>query len=63
MTENSKSTLGDFVGYGVSIGSIIGTIVGVLLENPGAGWVVGMISGSLMGLFVGRRKVYDSVEI
>ena len=63
MTEKSEITLGDFIGYGVSIGSIIGTILGVLLENPGIGWIVGMISGSLFGLFIGRRKVYDSVEV
>ena len=63
VAENSKSTMGDFIGYGVSIGSIMGTIIGVLLENPGTGFVVGMITGFLFGFFLGRRKEYDSIEI
>jgi uncharacterized protein YqgC (DUF456 family) len=63
MENKSKYTLGDFIGYGISIGSIIGTVVGVFLENPGGGWIIGMISGSLAGLIVGRKKVYHSVEL
>ena len=63
MANKSKYTLGDFVGYGVSIGSIVGTIAGVFLENPGGGWIIGMISGSLVGLIIGRKKLYRSVEL
>jgi uncharacterized membrane protein len=57
MDSKSKYTLADFIGYGVSIGSIIGTIVGIFLESPGSGWVIGMISGSLAGLILGRKKL------
>ena len=60
MTEKSKFTLGDFIGYGVSIGSIIGAIAGVFLKNPGGGWILGMIIGSLTGLIFGLKKVYHS---
>ena len=63
MEKKSKFTLGDFIGYDVSIGSILGPIVGVFIENPGGGWAIGMICGSLAGLIVGRKKVYRSVKL
>jgi F0F1-type ATP synthase membrane subunit c/vacuolar-type H+-ATPase subunit K len=50
----SKITLGDCLGWGIGLGSIFGTIIGILLENPGAGWLVGMISaGWLVGMISG----------
>jgi uncharacterized membrane protein len=52
----SKITLGDCLGWGVGLGSIFGTIIGILLENPGAGWLVGMISGAALGLIFNRLR-------
>lgn len=50
----TKMSLGDCLGWGIGLGSIAGTIVGILLENPGAGWLLGMISGATMGLIFSR---------
>ena len=55
----SKITLGDCLGWGIGLGSIFGTIVGILLENPGAGWLLGMISGAAFGLIYNRIKTVN----
>jgi uncharacterized membrane protein len=52
----STITLGDCLGCGVGLGSIFGTIIGILLENPGAGWFLGMISGAAVGLIFNRLR-------
>ena len=52
----SKISLGDCLGCGIGLGSIFGTIIGILLENPGAGWLLGMISGATLGLIFNRLK-------
>ncbi len=52
----SKIALGDCLGWGIGLGSIFGTIAGILLENPGAGWLLGMISGAAFGLIFNRIK-------
>jgi uncharacterized membrane protein len=52
----SKISLGDCLGCGIGLGSIFGTIIGILLENPGAGWLLGMISGAALGLMFNRIK-------
>ena len=52
----SKISLGDCLGFGIGLGSIFGTIIGILLENPGAGWLLGMISGATLGLIFNRLK-------
>ncbi|MCZ6701957.1 MAG: hypothetical protein O6940_02825 [Ignavibacteria bacterium] len=52
----SKMYLGDCLGWGIGLGSIVGTIIGILLENPGAGWLLGMISGAAVGLLLSRIK-------
>jgi len=53
----SKMSLGDCLGWGIGLGSIAGVIVGILLENPGAGWLLGMISGAAMGIIFSRIKI------
>jgi len=53
----SKMSLGDCLGWGIGLGSIAGTIVGILLDNPGAGWLLGMISGAAMGIIFSRIKI------
>jgi len=53
----SKMSLGDCLGWGIGLGSIGGAIVGILLENPGAGWLLGMISGAAMGIIFSRIKM------
>ena len=53
----SKMSLGDCLGWGIGLGSIAGTIVGILLDNPGAGWLLGMISGAAMGIIFSRIKM------
>jgi len=50
----SKISLGDCLGCGIGLGSIFGTIIGILLENPGAGWLLGIISGAALGLILNR---------
>jgi len=52
----SKISLGDCLGFGIGLGSLFGTIIGILLENPSAGWLVGMISGAALGLVYNRIK-------
>jgi uncharacterized membrane protein len=52
----SKISLGDCLGCGIGLGSIFGTIIGILLENTGAGWLLGMISGATLGLLFNRLK-------
>ena len=52
----SKISLGDCLGCGIGLGSIFGTIIGILLQNPGAGWLVGMISGAALGLVYNRLR-------
>ena len=51
-----KMLLGDCLGWGIGLGSIFGTIIGILLDNPGAGWLLGMISGAALGLICSRIK-------
>ena len=53
----SKMSLGDCLGWGIGLGSIFGTIVGIFLKNPGAGWLLGMISGAAMGIIFSRIKI------
>ena len=53
----SKMSLGVCLGWGIGLGSIGGAIVGILLENPGAGWLLGMISGAAMGIIFSRIKI------
>jgi uncharacterized membrane protein len=50
----SKMSLGDYLGCGIGVGSIFGTIIGILLENPSAGWLLGVISGAVIGLIFNR---------
>ena len=50
----SRMRLGDCLGWGIGLGSIAGTIVGIFLDNPGAGWLLGMISGAALGLLFSR---------
>ena len=52
----SKITLGDCLGCGIGLGSIFGTIIGILLDNPGAGWLLGMITGASIGLVYNRIR-------
>ena len=52
----SKISLGDCLGFGIGLGSLFGTIIGILLENPSAGWLVGIISGAALGLVYNRIK-------
>jgi len=52
----SKISLGDCLGFGIGLGSIFGTIIGILLENPGAGWLLGIISGAALGLVYNRIR-------
>jgi len=52
----SKMSLGDCLGFEIGLGSIFGTIIGILLENPGAGWLLGMISGAALGLVYKRIR-------
>ena len=51
---DSKITLGDCLGCGIGLGSIFGTIIGIVLENPGAGWLLGIIAGAAIGLIFNR---------
>lgn len=52
----SKISLRDCLGCGIGLGSIFGTIIGILLENPGVGWLLGMISGAAIGLIFNRIR-------
>ena len=51
----SRYSLSDYAGYGVSIGSIIGAIGGVILGNPGAGLILGILLGTAVGFLIGRK--------
>jgi uncharacterized membrane protein len=52
----SKISLGDCLGCGIGLGSIFGTIIGILLDNPGAGLLLGIISGAALGLIYNRFR-------
>jgi F0F1-type ATP synthase assembly protein I len=50
----SGLSVSDFAGYGISIGSIVGAVIGVILDKPGTGLIFGMISGIALGFIIGR---------
>ena len=52
----SKISLGDCLGCGIGLGSIFGTIIGILLDNPSAGWLLGIIAGAALGLIFNRLQ-------
>ena len=51
---DSRISLGDCLGCGIGLGSIFGTIIGIVLDNPGAGWLLGIIAGAALGLLYNR---------
>jgi len=56
---DSKISLGDCLGWGIGVGSIFGTIIGIVLENPGGGWLFGIIVGAALGLIFNRIQTVN----
>lgn len=53
----SEYSVADFAGYGISIGSIVGAVAGVIFDNPATGLISGMILGLAIGFLIGRKLI------